>query len=84
MLVVYGVFYVFYFIYLVGYGYSKIEVGGLWLFGVVVEIVVFMLMVWLLLCFLLCDILFVSFVVVVLCFLLMGWGVELVVIMVVV
>ena len=77
-----GAFYVFYSIHLAGHGYSKTEVGALWSLGVVAEIVVFMLMARLSLRFSLRDLLLASFAAAVLRFLLMGWGVESVAIMV--
>ncbi|MGE5469474.1 MAG: MFS transporter [Bacteroidota bacterium] len=70
-----GAFYVFYSIHLAGHGYSKTEVGGLWSLGVVAEIVVFMLMARLSRRFSLRAILLASFAAAVLRFLLMGWGV---------
>ncbi len=79
-----GAFYVFYSIHLAGHGYSKTEVGGLWSLGVVAEIVVFMLMARLSRHFSLRDILLASFAAAVLRFLLMGWGVESMAVMVVV
>lgn len=77
-----GAFYVFYSIHLAGNGYSKTEVGVLWSLGVLAEIVVFMLMARLSLRFSLRDILLASFAAAVLRFLLMGWGVESVAVMV--
>jgi len=79
-----GAFYVFYSIHLAGYGYSKTEVGSLWALGVLAEIAVFMLMARLSLRFSLRAILLASFAAAVLRFLLMGWGVESVAIMVLV
>lgn len=79
-----GAFYVFYSIHLAGHGYSKTEVGSLWSLGVLAEIVIFMLMARLSLRFSLRLILLASFAAAVLRFLLMGWGVESVVIMVLV
>lgn len=79
-----GAFYVFYSIHLAGHGYSKTEVGSLWSLGVLAEIVIFMLMARLSLRFSLRLILLVSFAAAVLRFLLMGWGVESVAIMVLV
>ncbi len=71
-----GAFYVFYSIHLAGYGYSKTEVGALWSLGVIAEIVVFMLMAPLSARFSLRVILLASFAAAVLRFLLMGWGVT--------
>ena len=79
-----GAFYVFYSIHLAGNGYSKTEVGALWSLGVLAEIVVFMLMVRLSRRFTLRTILLASFAAAVVRFLLMGWGVESVAIMIVV
>lgn len=79
-----GAFYVFYSIHLAGHGYSKTEVGALWSLGVFAEIAVFMLMARLSRRFALRAILLASFAAAVLRFLLMGWGVESVAVMVVV
>lgn len=79
-----GAFYVFYSIHLAGHGYSKTEVGSLWSLGVLAEIFVFMLMARLSLHFSLRAILLASFAAAVLRFLLMGWGVDSVIIMVLV
>ena len=76
-----GAFYVFYSIHLAAHGYSKTEVGALWSLGVLAEIAVFMLMARLSLRFSLRAILLASFAAAVLRFLLMGWGVESVTIM---
>lgn len=79
-----GAFYVFYSIHLAGHGYSKTEVGALWSLGVLAEIVVFMLMARLSRRFTLRGILLACFAAAVLRFLLMGWGVGSVAVMVVV
>src|SRR5574343_486716 len=79
-----GAFYVFYSIHLDAHGYSKTGVGLLWSLGVVAEIVVFMFMARLSKRFSLRSILLACFAAAVLRFLLMGWGVESVVIMIVV
>ena len=79
-----GAFYVFYSIHLSVYGYSKTEVVGLWSLGVLAEIAVFMLMARLSLRFSMRFILLASFAAAVIRFLLMGWGVESVTIMIVV
>lgn len=71
-----GALYVFYSIYLVGHGYSKSMVGLLWTLGVVAEIVVFMVMPRLLQAFSLRAILLFSFACAVVRFLMIGWGVE--------
>ncbi len=77
-----GAFYVFYSIHLDAHGYAKTEVGLLWSLGVVAEIVVFMLMGRLAKRYSLRRILLVCFAAAILRFLLMGWGVESVAIMV--
>lgn len=79
-----GAFYVFYSIHLASHGYSKIEIGGLWSLGVLAEIAVFMSMARLSVRFSLRLILLASFAAAVLRFLLMGWGVDSVLIMVLV
>ena len=79
-----GAFYVFYSIHLSGHGYSKTEVGALWSLGVLAEIVVFMLMASLARRFSLRSILLVSFGAAVWRFLMMGWGVESVAVMILV
>ena len=71
-----GALYVFYSIHLAAHGYSTAEVGGLWSLGVLAEIVVFMLMARLSLRYSLRTILLASFAAAVLRFLLIGWGVE--------
>lgn len=77
-----GAFYIFYSIHLAGHGYSKTEVGLLWSLGVVAEIGVFMLMARLSLRYSLRTILLICFAAAVLRFLLMGWWVESVLVMV--
>ena len=71
-----GALYVFYSIHLADNGYSKAEVGGLWSLGVLAEIVVFMLMARLSLRYSLRSLLLASFAAAVVRFLLIGWGVE--------
>ena len=71
-----GALYVFYSIHLADHGYSTAEVGGLWSLGVLAEIVVFMLMARLVQRYSLRLILLASFAAAVLRFLLIGWGVE--------
>jgi len=78
-----GALYVFYSIHLAGNGYSKAEVGGLWSLGVLAEIAVFMLMARLVQCYSLRALLLASFAAAVLRFLLIGWGVESMAVMVV-
>jgi MFS transporter, PPP family, 3-phenylpropionic acid transporter len=71
-----GALYVFYSIHLANHGYSKSEVGGLWSLGVLAEIVVFMLMTRLNGRYSLRVLLLASFAAAILRFLLIGWGVE--------
>jgi PPP family 3-phenylpropionic acid transporter len=70
-----GALYVFYSIFLVDHGYSKALVGWLWTLGVVAEIVVFLVMPRLQAAVSLRAILLASFACAVLRFLLIGWGV---------
>ncbi|MBI4740089.1 MAG: MFS transporter [Betaproteobacteria bacterium] len=70
-----GALYVFYSIHLAGNGYSKSRVGGLWSLGVVAEIAVFLFMSPLMRRFGLRGILLASFAAAVLRFLMIGWGV---------
>jgi PPP family 3-phenylpropionic acid transporter len=77
-----GALYVFLSIHLAGHGYSKAEVGGLWSLGVLAEIVVFMLMTRLNQRYSLRVLLLASFAAAILRFLLIGWGVESLVVMV--
>ncbi len=77
-----GAFYVFYSIHLAAHGYAKTEVGILWSLGVMAEIVVFMAMARLVRRYSLRKLLLASFAAAVVRFLLMGWGVESLVIMV--
>lgn len=79
-----GAFYVFYSIHLDAHGYSKTEVGLLWSLGVLAEIVVFMFMARLSNRYSLRSILLACFAAAVLRFLMMGWGVESVSIMILV
>jgi PPP family 3-phenylpropionic acid transporter len=71
-----GALYVFYSIYLADHGYSKSLVGGLWSLGVLAEIAVFFYMSRLMRHFGLRSILLASFAAAVLRFLMIGWGVE--------
>lgn len=71
-----GAYYVFYSIHLSEHGYSKTEVGALWSLGVVAEIVVFMWMARLARRFSLRVLLLASFAAAVFRFLLMGWYVD--------
>ncbi len=71
-----GALYVFYSIYLSDHGYSKALVGGLWSLGVLAEIVVFYYMARLMARFGIRRLLLASYLAAVLRFLLIGWGVE--------
>ena len=77
MALAHGPYYIFYSIYLVENDYSKSAVGWLWALGVICEIAVFFAMPWLMLRFTLSKIMIVSFAGAVLRFLLIGWGVSL-------
>jgi PPP family 3-phenylpropionic acid transporter len=77
-----GALYIFYSIHLADHGYSKAEVGSLWSLGVLAEIVVFMLMARLSRRYSLRLLLLASFAAAILRFLLIGWGVESLAIMV--
>lgn len=76
MSLAHGPYYTFYSIYLVEHGYAKSAVGWLWALGVICEIGVFFLMPWLTRHITLPQILMVSFACAVLRFMLIGWGVE--------
>jgi PPP family 3-phenylpropionic acid transporter len=76
MAAAHGPLYVFYSIHLVDHGYAKTLVGGLWSLGVVAEILVFLFMPRLLRRHSLRAILLFSFACAVLRFLMIGWGVE--------
>jgi len=76
MSVAHGPYYTFFSIYLVDHGYAKSAVGMLWALGVICEIGVFFLMPWLTRYYTLPQILLVSFACAVLRFLLIGWGVD--------
>jgi PPP family 3-phenylpropionic acid transporter len=78
MSVAHGPYYTFFSIYLVEHGYAKSAVGGLWALGVVCEIGVFFLMPALVRRFGFARILLVSLAAAVLRFLLIGWAVEVV------
>jgi PPP family 3-phenylpropionic acid transporter len=77
-----GAFYIFFSIHLAGHGYSNTQIGLLWSLGVLAEIGLFMVMGRLLKRYSLRLIFLVCFAVAVLRFLLMGWGVESVAVMV--
>ncbi|HQS57555.1 MAG: MFS transporter [Gallionellales bacterium 35-53-114] len=76
MAVAHGPYYTFFSIYLVEHGYAKSAVGALWTLGVVCEIGVFFAMPWLMRHFSLPQILMVSLLLAVLRFLLIGWQVD--------
>ena len=76
MAVAHGPYYTFYSIYLVEHGYAKSAVGGLWALGVVCEIGVFFLMPRLARRFGYTRILLGSFTFAILRFMLIGWGVD--------
>jgi PPP family 3-phenylpropionic acid transporter len=76
MAAAHGPLYVFYSIHLVDHGYSKSMTGMLWSLGVVAEIGVFLLMPRLSRWFSLKAILLVSFAVAVLRFLMIGWWID--------
>lgn len=78
-----GALYVFYSIHLADHHYSKTEVGLLWSLGVVAEILVFLVMPRLSRRYTLQAILAASFAAAVLRFLLVGWGVESIVLVVI-
>ena len=76
MSVAHGPYYTFFSIYLVEHGYAKSAVGGLWALGVICEIGVFFLMPWLVRRYGFTRILIGSFGLAVLRFMLIGWGVD--------
>ena len=76
MLFAHGTYYTFFSIYLVEHGYDKGLIGWLWATGVACEIGVFFLMPWLMRCFNLKLILIFSFACAILRFLMIGWGVD--------
>jgi MFS transporter, PPP family, 3-phenylpropionic acid transporter len=76
MAVAHGPYYTFFSIYLVEHGYAKSAVGMLWALGVICEIGVFFAMPWLMRCFTLPQILMSSLALGVLRFLLIGWQVD--------
>jgi PPP family 3-phenylpropionic acid transporter len=76
MALAHGPYYTFYSIYLVDNDYSKSAVGWLWALGVICEIAVFFAMPWLMSRFTLSKIMIASFAGAVLRFLLIGWGVD--------
>jgi len=76
MAVAHGPYYTFFSIYLVEHGYAKSAVGWLWALGVICEIGVFFLMPWLVRRYGFTRILIGSLGLAVLRFLLIGWGVD--------
>jgi PPP family 3-phenylpropionic acid transporter len=76
MAVAHGPYYTFFSIYLVEHGYAKSAVGALWTLGVLCEIAVFFVMPWLMRHVSLPRILMVSTALAVLRFLLIGWRVD--------
>jgi len=76
-----GAYYTFFSIYLVEHGYTKSAVGGLWALGVICEIGVFFLMPWLVRQFGFTRILVFSFCAAIVRFLLIGWGVDLLILL---
>jgi len=82
MAAAHGVYYTFYSIYLVDHGYSKSAVGLLWAIGVICEVLVFLWMPRLTAKFGLRQILMASFALATLRFVMIGWGVASVVIVV--
>jgi len=78
MAVAHGPYYTFFSIYLVEHGYAKSAVGGLWALGVICEIGVFFLMPALVRRFGFTRILLISFGAAILRFLLIGWAVDVV------
>ena len=76
MIFAHGAYYTFFSIYLVENGYDKSFIGWLWAIGVICEIGVFFLMPWMMQRFNLKTILIFSFACAILRFLMIGWGVE--------
>jgi PPP family 3-phenylpropionic acid transporter len=76
MTLAHGPLYAFFSLYLVDHGYSKAAVGWMWSFGVIAEIMVFLLMPALMRRYTLSGILLVCFAATVLRFLMIGWGVD--------
>ncbi len=76
MAVAHGPYYTFFSLYLVEHGYAKSVVGALWTLGVVCEIGVFFAMPWLMRRYSLPQILMVSLALATVRFLLIGWQVD--------
>ncbi len=83
MSVAHGPYYTFFSIYLVEHGYAKSAVGGLWALGVICEIGVFFVMPWLVRRYGFTRILVASFGAAVLRFMLIGWTVDFIVLLLV-
>lgn len=83
MSVAHGPYYTFYSIYLVDHGYSKSAIGGLWALGVICEIAVFFVMPWLFARYGYARILLFSFACAVARFLMIGWCVDALVVLLV-
>ena len=83
MSMAHGPYYTFYSIYLVDHGYSKSAIGGLWALGVICEIAVFFVMPWLANRYGYTRILLVSFACAVVRFLMIGWYVDMLLILLV-
>ena len=81
MSVAHGPYYTFYSIYLVEHGYAKSSVGGLWALGVICEIAVFFIMPWLFNRYGYTRILLASFACAVARFLMIGWCVDFIVVL---
>ncbi len=81
MSVAHGPYYTFYSIYLVEHGYAKSAVGGLWALGVICEIAVFFIMPFLAQRYGYTRILLVSFAAAVARFLMIGWCVDFIVVL---
>ena len=81
MAVAHGPYYTFFSIYLVEHGYAKSVVGGLWALGVICEIGVFFVMPAWVRRFGFARILFISLAAAVVRFLLIGWAVDIVVLL---
>ncbi len=76
MTLAHGPLYAFFSIYLVEHGYSKAAVGWMWSLGVIAEIIAFLLMPALLRRYSLSGILLACFAATVVRFLMIGWGVD--------
>jgi PPP family 3-phenylpropionic acid transporter len=81
MSVAHGPYYTFYSIYLVEHGYAKSAIGGLWALGVICEIGVFFIMPWLANRYGYTRILLASFACAVMRFLMIGWYVDMLVVL---